>query len=78
MTRIPTVLAELRTATALHSALGGAELPNVHDLADNGYALWREAMQFLGRAHAALEEIGWLVANDQRYVPIERPPEVTA
>lgn len=78
LTRIPTVLAELRTAEALHTALGGANLPNVHELAVNGYALGREPMQFLGRAQAALDEIGWLVANDERYMSIDGASSATA
>lgn len=78
LTRIPTVLAELRTAMALHTSLGGAELPNVHELAVNGYALGREPMQFLGRAQAALDEIGRLVANDDRYLSVDRVSAATA
>lgn len=72
LTRIPTVLGELRIAVALHSALGGAELANVAELAANGYAHGQDPMQFVGRAGASLNEIAWLVESDERYVAADQ------
>jgi hypothetical protein len=76
LTRIPTILAELRTAVALHAALGGTELSLSQERADNAYGAGTEAMSFLSRAQAALDHVSRLVATDARYGPVKQPESV--
>lgn len=64
LTRLPTVLAELRAAVALHSALGGVEIEALRDLAVNPYSAGHEPAVFLGRAQACLEQVALLVETN--------------
>jgi hypothetical protein len=73
LTRIPGILAGMRSGVAMVRALGGPELPETHRIAQQGHTVGSAPMRFVGEAFAGLQEVEGAIARRAAAAP-DAPP----